>query len=342
MSDSQADEFNVTSLNSDEDACLAADVQNPMIQNKPPSRLRQAIYLVLFLVVMFYVGKSLAGPLGQLNWQQIDIDPWYLVLAFVSFLISRVLFILPCRSLLACFCKPPGWLAVTAISWLPQLGKYLPGKVLGLAGMAYMLRRHGIAASVGVTVGLLLSALSILVGLMVSAPLLMRAEVVQVMSLGYLWGGIILLLGLACLHPRVIGGSANFVLRKLGKPSIIVPPRLRDYIMPVVNYALQWFLWGLTFYFMACAIMPVPLKLLPLIVSASALSGTLGVLAVFAPAGLGVRELVLLQVLTPAMGQEVLGIAIIGTRIIQTLCEFGLGAVGFGILRLNRIEETHT
>jgi len=64
-----------------------------------------------------------------------------------------------------------------------------------------------------------------------------------------------------------------------------------------------------------------------------ALAGSLGLLALFAPAGLGVREGILLIILGPIAGVGTSAIVVILARVLSILVELAAAGIGFVVLR---------
>jgi hypothetical protein len=230
-----------------------------------------------------------------------------------------------------------------AAAWLPQLGKYVPGKVFTVAGLVWVLRRFGVPVSFGVTVALVMTGIFVLVGVVLSIPLMLQEPLATKVPLGGLWCAVLLLAGLLCLHPRILGTVANFVLRLLRRPSIIVPPHMKSYGMLVLNCLAQWVLIGLSLFFMLKSFSDAPMGLgtLWLVIASSALATWVGIVVFFMPAGLVVREGVLMWILgaAPALSHvQVLG-PILGTRVIQTILELIMGVAAFMILRSRKTRE---
>jgi hypothetical protein len=308
--------------------------------------LKELVYLAVFVgvVVLALQAKidSKHPDLTLLEYlrhpPRMNFEPVCLTLAFVTFALARALLAPAYRGLIADSYPPPPWRAVASVAWLAQMGKYVPGKIFTVAGFAWMMRRFGVPVPFGLTAVVLLTGVFMLLGLVLSVPLMFQEPLASIVPHGGLWCVLLLAAGLACLHPRILGGVANFMLRLLRRPPIVVPHRKASYVQLVLNCLGQWFFVGLSMYFMLKSISDVPigLKTFGVIVAASALSTTLGILVFFLPAGLGVREAVLLaalQSVIPGLSVEVLLMAILGTRVIQTLVEFFMAAVGYVILR---------
>ncbi|MCX5672753.1 MAG: hypothetical protein NTU94_15660, partial [Planctomycetota bacterium] len=96
----------------------------------------------------------------------------------------------------------------------------------------------------------------------------------------------------------------------------------------------QWLLIGMAFWLAARSVSDVPLARAPFVISASALAVTIGFVAVFAPAGLGVREGLLLLLLATVLGDATTALVIVSVRFFQVAVESLLAGVGLLILRL--------
>jgi len=139
---------------------------------------------------------------------------------------------------------------------------------------------------------------------------------------------------LVCLHPRVFGAVGNFLLVRIGYQPFASLPRLRDYVRPALALALTYVLFGVGYWLMARSLgaEAAPADL-PLFICAVTVVLIGGFLAFFAPAGLGVQEGLLLLVLGPMIGAGPAAIIAVLMRLLQTVTEAGLGAVGLALLR---------
>lgn len=299
-------------------------------------RLRSALWLAvklaLLAVVLLFVMRALADRFAKLDWAEHRPNPWWLMGAAGLLLAGDVLFGVGYRSLLGAFSAPPPWPAVFAVAWVSKLGKYLPGKVASVVGAAWLLKKHNVPTSVGMASNLIIIALFVIIGLLVSTPLLLQSHDLPggFSRLGF---AALLAGGLVCLHPRVFVGGANFALRILGRDPIRVHPRLRDYLVPALMLLVQWVLFGMAFWFAAQSVHHIGVERLPHFVSGAALAATLGFVAVFAPAGVGVREGIFMLVVEPVADASAVAIAVVTIRLFQTLVELALAGIGLLILR---------
>lgn len=195
---------------------------------------------------------------------------------------------------------PLRWRAGARIWLFSSLAKYVPGKVWALAGMAVMSSRQGIPAWAATSSAVVLQLIS----------LGSAAMIVAITGLAI--GGIVPgPLGLA-LFAAAMAGLCLVVLwppllRRL--VAMVAPgadlthvPGLRPLVYGALVNLVAWVGYGAAFWLFARATLP----LLPLgfqvAVGAYTASYIAGVVAPFAPAGIGVREGILIMVLEPRMG----------------------------------------
>jgi uncharacterized membrane protein YbhN (UPF0104 family) len=87
---------------------------------------------------------------------------------------------------------------------------------------------------------------------------------------------------------------------------------------------ISWVIGGVGFYLFVDSVYPVAPPYILFLTGALAISSTLGLIAIFAPSGLGVREGALVYLLLLMMPAPVAVIISILTRIWMTLIEIGL------------------
>jgi uncharacterized membrane protein YbhN (UPF0104 family) len=238
------------------------------------------------------------------------------------------------RALTAAYGHPLSWRMANAINWIPQLGKYLPGKVASVVGAVWFLKQGNVPAAVGLSVIATQAGLAVVIGFVLSAQLLFDVDVRRDYPNAWIVSIVALVAGVVVLHPKVFTRLFNLVLRLARRPAMPVVPRVRDFVRPVVFTTVMWLFAGLALYFTIRAFVEVPLRTVPTFVSAAAVGITIGFLALFSPSGLGVREWVFLKVLpTVVVGGPLLGAAVVTNRILQTFVELVIAGVMTVIMR---------
>lgn len=304
----------------------------------PPRRLWQAalalaVKLALLTIVLFFVARALIRRFAAVPWAEIHFAPCFVALALASMVAGYLLTAAVYRMLLASFCPPPDWPRMLAVAWISPMGKYVPGKVASVAGEIWILRRYGVPGPVAAGVILMLQGLAVTLGLTVSVPLTLWQPVSRALPMAWLWCAMLVAAGLICLHPKIFGAVGNFFARRLTRRPLEKLPRLRHYPKLFVLQLVVLGFWGLALWLMARSIADVPIHRIPLLVSGAALAATIGFLAFFAPAGIGVREGILLVILTPVTGPENAAILTVAMRLMQTLVEVLLALAALILLR---------
>jgi glycosyltransferase 2 family protein len=127
---------------------------------------------------------------------------------------------------------------------------------------------------------------------------------------------------LLLLHPGLLRRLVTWAAR--GEPAQVL--RHRDVLGLLAAYCLVWLVGGAMLYLVILAIYPLPVAALPGVIGAWGLSGSLAVMAIFSPSGLGIREITLTALLALYVPLGVAVAAAIATRILLTGLE--LAAAG--------------
>jgi glycosyltransferase 2 family protein len=211
----------------------------------------------------------------------------------------------------------PAGLSWITLFFKSQLGKYLPGSVWQYAG------RVGLARSRGVPVQRAL--ISIVAEVAYSA---IAAAAVSSLILGWLAAGCVLA-ALALLLVWAIASGRTLSTR----PSVV--SALRAGPAALALYLIVWGLYGVAFWTTGRALFGVPGSDLPRYVGVFALAWLAGLVAIFAPGGIGVREAVIAALLRNKLGEADAIVLAATSRIVLTAIDFAAGAASFGALRRN-------
>lgn len=205
----------------------------------------------------------------------------------------------------------PGVAASARVIFTANLGRYVPGKVWQIAGLAILARRQGVSATIGTLAGILVQGFSLLAAAAWGIPALtaIRAE-----SPEWLW--LVVGLGIAavvllCSVPALLHGVFRFLFRLARRDPDEAPKT-------DVRFGLRWLCWhmvvwagyGAAFHLFLVGLGFDELGILSSTVYFAA-AYLLGYLALPAPAGLGVREGVLMALLLPALGPAAAPVAIL-------------------------------
>jgi hypothetical protein len=204
------------------------------------------------------------------------------------------------------------------------LGKYLPGKVWAIAGMAVMAQRAGVPPWAATATALLLQALSVaaggaIVGVTGLAPLEARYPWVRpalygVAGLSAVGIGLLLWRPLTTRLLRMVGVSPA---------AGAAGPSVGTLIVALLINVMAWVGYGGALWLLTRGLLPQVKLDWSLAISAFTASYLAGFLALVAPGGLLVREGTLFLMLQGTVGPAVAGALAIASRVMLTVTEFG-------------------
>jgi glycosyltransferase 2 family protein len=183
--------------------------------------------------------------------------------------------------------------------FLSNLARYVPGNVWSYVGAVELARREGVARPTTLAVMALTQVLSVGVALLVGLPVLVaeRARLGRPALLGAVV--VVAAAGLAALFRRRLLALAR---RRLpGFDPAGLTPSAGTVVLLVVGYAAYWAVTGLAFAALVASLASLAAADVPLVVAAYAAAYAAGFLALLTPAGLGVREGVLVVALAPVL-----------------------------------------
>jgi glycosyltransferase 2 family protein len=252
-------------------------------------------------------------------------DP-LLVAGSIAAAVAAVVFsMLSWRSMVGAFGFPVGLRDAAAIVFVSQIGKYVPGAIWPIVAGTELGRSAGLPRAV--TAGSL--AAQLLVSLASSAAIsLGLVFTVPELTTRYGWLSIALVAAvLIVLSPPVLTRLVRLGLR-ITRRVVEVSIRPVGVAASLVWSVASWLAFGLHIWLLVAAVgSPGPAQLLPS-VSGYALAWLAGFVAVIAPAGAGVRELVLALALGPVVQQaDLLGVVLV-SRMLLVAVDIALCLVG--------------
>jgi hypothetical protein len=189
-----------------------------------------------------------------------------------------------------------------------QLGKYVPGSLWQYAGRGALAHANGVPLRlVGKSLPIELCATTY------------AAAAFSILLLGW-WGavGVAAVLGAAPLAGSLLPRDQE-VLRAATRTTLL--------------YAATWPFIGTSFWMTARAFVDVPAGDLPVYIGAFAGAWIIGLLAIYAPGGLGVREAVLVAILRGKIGSADAVLIAAASRGVFTLVDLAAAGIAFFALR---------
>ncbi|MFH1068604.1 MAG: lysylphosphatidylglycerol synthase domain-containing protein [Candidatus Glassbacteria bacterium] len=290
-----------------------------MDRKKIALRLGQS--LVLFIIAYYLIYRNLVlnwHRLGEVDWH-VHWFPFSASLIGISLIytantqIWRLVF----RSL--SHTDIPFWRSAY-IWFISNLGRYLPGKVWQIAGMAAMARAEGAPAAAAATASVVGFVVSLIAGAavgLVCFPVSAAGKYATYLA----WAWIGLPVVLAFLHPALLNRLFGLAARISGKPISIGLYSQRDLLLWFTLNVLVWLVYGLCFHYFILSIVPDAGLALSDSVGIYAIGYIIGFLVVFAPGGIGVREAMFTGLLAASLGEVTATVVALISRLWLTLAE---------------------
>jgi hypothetical protein len=288
---------------------------------KIPRWLWWGLQLVVAAVVARMIWVSVAGNWSQFRSLHISITPHagWIALSLLVILLSFASSVEAWRRILSAWAQRLPFPAAARIWLVANLGRYVPGKVWSVAGLVVLAQRGGVAAWASAASAVAIQAVAIGTAVaVVAAATPGAASPVRLAAAA--------LVAVATIAALAWKRAARAVAGLVGVPQI-QPLSLVAVAQSSAFGVLSWVAHGTAFWLLARGLgLPGALPV-STAVGAFTLGYVLGLLALFAPGGVGVREVVLISLLTPTMGAGGAVAWTLASRVELTLVEAGAGLV---------------
>ena len=266
--------------------------------------------ITLTSVVVYFVYNQVRNNWAEIQNYQWQIDYWMLALSVLAGLGTFVIMASNWRRMILGFGYKVSLAKSFRIFYLSDMGRYIPGKIWPLLGILYLTKKEGIPPEQATASFVLVqmfaipaSLLVFVVALQVEPGLLVDQVAVLGANSTYLLTAVwIMISALLVLWPQRLLKLGNAVLRRFSRPEVQFELDKKVALRLFVGYAIGWFCYGIAFYLFVKSVMPQ--ADLSLIAAAGIFNAAyqIGYLTLFAPGGLGPREMVMGFMLIPFLG----------------------------------------
>lgn len=298
-----------------------------------PDRRLRLVRLGLGLAVTAWLGVAIWRNWAEVRAQPLtwSLNPGGVVLSAVLVWAMYAILIVAWRATLAGWGQRLGAWEAARIWTVSSLGKYVPGKVWAIAGMALMAREAGVAPWAATASAVIMQALAIGTGALVAGAAGSQA--------------------LESAHPGATAALWTLAaLSAIGVGLLAWPPLVRRLVRAAAGVAAQdslaagpvllglganlvaWLGYGVALWILARATLPGAGLSLEVAIGSFAASYVAGLLILFAPGGLGVREGVFVLMVQGSLGWGGAAALAVASRLLLTLTELG-AALPFLLLR---------
>jgi hypothetical protein len=199
-----------------------------------------------------------------------------------------------------------------------QLGKYIPGSVWPVLTQMELGARANVPRPRSASASVLAMLLSLCVGLVVA---MVTVPFAAVHSDDYLWVFVLVPLIAACFHPKVLNPLLNKLFKLAKRPALDTPISGRVLTEAVAWQFMAWIFQGLQIWILAEKFNAPMGRTALIALGGYAFAWCVGFVVVLAPAGAGIREVLLVAALGPVIGTVPATAVALVSRAVNTISD---------------------
>ncbi len=264
--------------------------------------LIRSAQIVIILLIFYFLIKGLVSNWGQVKDFDWEFNYPLLIISFVLQIAALFWLVQIWRWILRHTGSTISYFGLFKVWFFANLGRYLPGKVWQFLGMVYMLEKRGVPTRNSFSTAILAQSFSVISGLLIAFLFLGVNLYSQFFSKN---PGLIAVMGLfgifvliIIFYPKLLARIINLTLGILKREKIHLDITSKDVIIYILAYSLSWLLFGLAFLVFIKAMAQASFGMYPSLTGAFAFAFNIGFLALFVPGGIGVREGILVLLLS--------------------------------------------
>jgi len=288
----------------------------PPLRRSLPGPWVWAVQVAVGAAVALLVGRALVRNWSEFRSLHVALapKPMWIILSVVMVFLTYAIQVESWRRLLGGWAQHLPYSRAARIWFVVNLGRYIPGKVWSVAGLVVLAQRAGVDPWAAGASAFAIQA----VGIGTAVALVAAATPGAASPLRL---GAAALVALATIGILAWDRTARALARLAGPTAQVEPLPLAALAQSTGLSMLSWITYGVAFWLLALGLGGP--GSLPVTTAAGvfALGYILGLLALFAPGGVGVREVVIIGLLTPALGAGGAVALSVASRVQLTLTE---------------------
>ena len=290
----------------------------------------KVIKVGIIVLIFFFIGKYLYDNISTLDVSSLKFNYGFLLASVLIYLLHilvnmSVWYLITRQNSCAL-----GFWESLKVRIFSDFGKYIPGKVFAYGILFYSYDQKGISKKKVMVCSLQELIAGTLAAILVSLISLFFVDIDALER--YRWILVVMVaLSLVLIHPAILKFFLNLVLKTFKREPLELTSTYGQILLDTLLFLLNWLLFGVGFFLFIHSFYDCPISYFFYTTGAFALAGIIGFVAIFAPAGLGVREGVLVFILSKVFPAAVAAIIAVVSRIWMTLCELILLAVFYTV-----------
>ncbi|MGE3062354.1 MAG: YbhN family protein [bacterium] len=274
------------------------------------------ISIIVTIVVFFFLVLKLSKEFSKIDFKSLHFNMHLLALSFAFVPIWFSLLSLAYKFILSKMNESISLINSMRVIGLSTFGRYIPGKVWFTVGRTILAERLGISKRRSFTAVIVETFYLVLTGL---TFFLISYGYISNNSTAMLLLFPVAYIAISLVNPSFFSSIMNFFLVKFKKEPIEFSMELKDIFILNGIYTAMWLAFGLQFLFLVKSIGVSANSVF--LISVYPISWVLGFIVIFIPSGIGIREGVMVFLLSHSLsGSIALTISIL-SRIQMTLSE---------------------
>ena len=290
------------------------------------------------LIILFFIAKYIKSNSNSLKEFKFQINYYYLIISsiiLILYIFNQFVLWYYITKLNKCNLSFSTSIISRAYS---EFGKYVPGKVFGYAMLLYVYSKEN-KSKVQLTFSMFFELLSsVLAAALIFLFSIFFTDIHEFQKYR-LVSLILLVVFFIVIHPKILNYFSAIFFRITKREPVNLSLSYLQIIKLISLYVVNFMLFGVAFVLFIKSIYSISFSDYLFITCTTAAAGLIGLFAIFVPAGLGVREGVLVFTLSFIMPPALAGIIALTSRLWLTFAEvflFGL-IFGFSKLKPNKI-----
>ena len=237
--------------------------------------------------------------------------------ALLALLVMQFATLRQWQALLAGLGSPLHTGTASRIFFIGQLGKYIPGSLWPILTQMELGARANVPRARSASASILTMIVSLATGLLVAAATLPFAHY----AAGYDWVFILVPVILVCLYPKVLNPLLNWLFKLAKRPGLDQSVTLTMLSRALAWSILAWVANGVQIWILADKLGAPVGRTILIALGGYAFAWCVGFVIVFAPAGAGARDALLILALSPLVGSHpALAVALV-SRAVNTVSD---------------------
>ncbi len=284
---------------------------------------KKIAFILFFVATLYFFWKTISNNYQAVLEYNFSFDIWFLLLSILIYILFYIsltwlwYILLPEREKVL----KKEILYINTISWI---SKYLPGKVAMIITKVLYLEKKGISKRRSLISCIYEHIFQIIASLVVSFPFIFWYFLGTQESNYIILSGLFFIGFLIFIHPKVFNPLLNIGFRLLKKEPVHENEFL--WFLSIIQY-LAWYCISMiikwfSFVFLVMSMTSIWIWDVSFLLFAWIFAWVVGIVSIFAPNGLGVREWVLVFLLSFILPVEIAIIISVVSRLWSTLCDW--------------------